>query len=303
MQPSTRKLHTYVLPMPAGAKSSSPSRTSSSVPRTRPTGVHGGTHNLWHSSPLEPKKHEKDSGDDKMSGPTISEAQSVLKESNSNNAAIRIPPPLAEGLSLPQLDTLNTSDTKKVKRHAYSGPLTSKPWSTKPILTSSGPIASAELPQLISGLLSRVPVPQPSSPKISPGASPPLVSSPRINELHELPRPPVSLATKPARFPALVGHSAPLISRNELSATNKTPSIASNAASPLPTPPMVPRSFSIPSSNQRATTLHVTKLLDSSQDPDKAEEVTSPPLTPISLPNNKPTSTISEVASQSSNPR
>lgn len=297
MQPSTRKFHTYVLPMPAGAKSSTPSRTSSSAPRSRPTG------NLWHSSPLEPKKHEKDSGDDKISGPTMSEAQSVLKESNSNYAAIRkSAPPLAEGLSLPQLETLNTSETKKGKRQAYSGPLTSKPWSTKPILTSSGPIASTELPQLVSGLLSRVPVPQPSSPKISPGTSPP-VSSPRINELHELPRPPVSSASKPARFPGLVGHSAPLISRNELSATNKTPSIASNAASPLPTPPTVPRSFSIPSSSQRATTLHVNKLLESTHDPDKAEEVTSPPLTPISLPNIKPTSTISEVAFQSSNQR
>lgn len=298
-QSSTRKLHTYVLPIPVGAKSSTPSRTSSSVPRTRPTSLHGGTRNLWHSSPLEPKKHEKDSGDDHLSGPTISEAQSVLKESNSNNAAIRLPPPLAEGLSLPQLDTLNTSDTKKVKRLAFSGPLTGKPWSTKPVLSSSGPIAPAELPQLVSGLLSRVPIPQPSSsPKISPSASPPLVSSPRINELHELPRPPVSLATKPARFPGLVGHSAPLISRNELSATSKTSSMASNAASPLPTPP-VPRSFSIPSSSQRATALHVTKVLESSQIPDKAEEVGSPPLTPISLSNSKPTSTISEVASQS----
>ncbi|KAK9272844.1 hypothetical protein L1049_003222 [Liquidambar formosana] len=294
-----RRLHTYVLPTPVDAKSSIPSRTSSSVPRTRPTTTSGRTDNLWHSSPLEMKKHEKNSGDDDLSG---LKTQSVLKESNSNNASIRLPPPLSEGLSLPQLDTRNASDAKKVKRQAFSGPLTSKPWSTKPVLSASGPIASSELPQLVSGLLSRAPTLQPSSsPRVSPSASPPLVSSPKISELHELPRPPSSLATKPARSTGLVGHSAPLVFRNqELSATNKTPSVASNAASPLPTPPLtVPRSFSIPSSNQRAMAIHVAKLLDSPKIPDRSGDVSSPPLTPISLGNAKPVSTVSEVASQS----
>ncbi|KAM1145752.1 hypothetical protein ACFX2I_037661 [Malus domestica] len=77
--------------------------------------------------------------------------------------------------------------------------------------------------------------------------------------------------------------------------------IGSNAASPLPIPPLiVPRSLSIPSSNQRAMALHVTRHLESPQVPGKAEEVASPPLTPISLSNLKPVSNVSEVAFQSS---
>ncbi|KAF8378048.1 hypothetical protein HHK36_029382 [Tetracentron sinense] len=302
MQPSsTRKFHTYVLPTPVDAKSSIPAGSSTPVPRTRQTNLSGSTHNLWHSSPLEPKKHEKDFRDDKLLGPTILKAESVLKESNSNSASIKLPPPLAEGLSLPQLDPLTASDTKKVKRQAFSGPLTSKPWSTRPVLSASGPIASMEHPQLVSGMLSRVPIPQPSSsPKVSPSASPRLISSPKISELHELPRPPISLALKPARPSGFIGHSAPFPSRSqELSATNKMPLVASNAASPLPTPPLsVSRSFSIPSISRRATAVHMGKLLDAPQNPEKAEDIASPPLTPISLTNIQPASIASEAVSR-----
>ncbi|KAH0973063.1 hypothetical protein GBA52_025219 [Prunus armeniaca] len=46
--------------------------------------------------------------------------------------------------------------------------------------------------------------------------------------------------------------------------------------------------------------LHVARHLESPQVPGKAEEVASPPLTPISLSNLKPVSTVSEVASHSS---
>ncbi|KAF3963693.1 hypothetical protein CMV_011948 [Castanea mollissima] len=74
---------------------------------------------------------------------------------------------------------------------------------------------------------------------------------------------------------------------------------ASSVASPLPIPPLiVPRSFSIPSSGQRAMAIHVAKFLGSPQVPHKAEEVASPPLTPLSLSNVKPASTVNEVASQ-----
>ncbi|KAG6659021.1 hypothetical protein CIPAW_03G004200 [Carya illinoinensis] len=273
MQPSsTRRPNTYVLPTPVDAKASSSSRTSTSVPQLMPSGR---THNLWHSSPLEDKKHEKDSGD----------GVSVLKESNINNTPIVLPPPLAQGISLSQLETVNASDSSKIKRQAFSGPLIGKPGSTKPVLSSSGPIASAELPQVVSGMLSRLPIPQPLSPKVSPSASPPLVSSPKISELHELPRPPGNLASKPAKSHGLLGHSAPLSFRNqEPFGINKIPLEASIAASPLPVPPLiVPRSFSIPSSGQRAMAIQVTKLLDSPQVSGKAEEVASPPLTPISL--------------------
>ncbi|KAM3761098.1 hypothetical protein ACB098_01G241900 [Castanea mollissima] len=163
MQPSsTRKSNTYVLPTPIDARHSSSSRTSNSVPRSRPSGV---THNLWHSSPLEDKKHEKHSGNGNLSGPSISKSQLIAKESDSNDTSTPLPPPLAEGLSLLQHDTFNASDTKKFKRQAFSGPLIR--------------------------MFSRLPIPQPSSsPKVSPSASPPLGSSPKISELHELPRPP-----------------------------------------------------------------------------------------------------------------
>jgi len=80
---------------------------------------------------------------------------------------------------------------------------------------------------------------------------------------------------------------------------NKIPLEASSAGSPLPTPPFVPRSFSIPSSSQRAMAIHVGKLLDSPLAPDKAEDVASPPLTPISLSNVKAASTFNEMSSQS----
>ncbi|KAH0973062.1 hypothetical protein GBA52_025218 [Prunus armeniaca] len=105
LQASTaRKSNTYVLPTPIDAKGLISSRTSSTVPVTRPSGR---THNLWHSSPLE----EKDSGDDNLSGPTFLKAQLVQKESNSNNTSTQLPPPL-EGLTLPQLDTFNASDQR-----------------------------------------------------------------------------------------------------------------------------------------------------------------------------------------------
>ncbi|XP_057982612.1 uncharacterized protein At2g33490 [Malania oleifera] len=296
MQPSpARKFHTYVLPTPADAKSSIPARSSYSAPRTRPTGYGGHTHNLWHSTPLELKRHEKDSGDDDLSGHIFLKGQSVLKESNSNNSPFQLPPPLTEGHPLQQLDGQNASGSKKIKRQAFSGPLSSKPSLTKPVLSASGPIASSELPQLVSGLLSRVPVHPSSSPRVSPSASPPLVSSPKISELHELPRPPGISATKAARSPSLVGHSAPLAYRSpELSMTNKVSPVVSNAASPLPTPPLaVPRSFSIPSRSQRAAAFQVAQI------PRKSEEAASPPLTPLSLTNMKPESTVFELASQS----
>ncbi|XP_068334823.1 uncharacterized protein At2g33490-like isoform X2 [Pyrus communis] len=300
---TARKSNTYVLPTPIDPKGLGSSRTSSAVPGTGPSRRNP---NLWHSSPLV----EKDPGD--VLNASGTKAQVVQKESNVNSTSTQLPPPL-EGLALPQIDTLNASDTKKIKRYAFSGPIPSKSASSKPVLYASGPIASTELPQLVSGMLSHLPNPQPSSsPKVSPCASPPLVSSPKISELHELPRPPgsssakptnpSSSAAKPAKSSGFVGHSAPLVSRNqEHSMPNKNPSVASNAASPLPIPPLiVPRSFSIPSSSQRAMALHVARHLESPQVPGKAEEVASPPLTPISLSNVKPVSNVSEVASHSS---
>ncbi|CAL5380048.1 unnamed protein product [Camellia sinensis] len=258
MQPSARKFHSYVLPTPVDVKSSI-SITNGSDLQLRPTSHIGSTHSLWHSSPLEPEKREKDCTDDNLSVPAISKAQLKLKESSSNNPSVQ------------------TS------------------------LSASGPITSSELPQLVSGLLSRVHTLRPSSsPKVSPSASPPIVSSPKISELHELPRPPGGLASKPVS--SSTEHSAPLVLRNqELSPTNKSQAGAFSSASPLPTPPplTIPRSFSIPFSNKRGMAVHVAKPLESPQRPVKAEEVVSPPLTPISLSNIKLLSTVSEVDSHS----
>ncbi|KAJ7013745.1 hypothetical protein NC653_003401 [Populus alba x Populus x berolinensis] len=292
MQQASRKSNTYVLPTPIDAKGAISSRTSCSVPNTRQTDISGRTHNLWHSSPLEQKKNEKDSGDGHLSDFTALKARSGHKESNNPNASTQLPPPLVGGISYPQLDVHNASDYKKNKWQSFSGPITSKPWSMKP-LSSSGPISSTELSQQVSGMLSRV---QPSSsPKVSPSTSPPLVSSPKISELHELPRPPGNLAAKAAKPSVPIGHSAPLSRNPELAGTSKISTGAANLASPLPPPPLiVPRSFSIPSSSQRAMTVHVSKLLDSSQVSYKPGEVDSPPLTPISLANMRPAPAISE---------
>ncbi|PPS19295.1 hypothetical protein GOBAR_AA01282 [Gossypium barbadense] len=274
LQSSTRKSNTYVLPTPNDSKSAVPARTVSSFTHTRTTNVAGRPYNLWHSSPLE-------SGDGQLS----EKSESVLKESNNSNTFTQLPPPLSEGQVVPAHPDSST-EAKRIKKKAASGPLTSKQ-------ASSRPIPSAELPHIASAVFSHLPVPQPlSPPKVSPSASPPLVSSPRINELHELPRPPpVSSAAKPAKPSASVGHSAPLVLRNQEHSASTIPSLASSGASPLPAPPsVVPRSFSIPSSNQRAMAIHVSRLLE-------APQVPSPPLTPISIVNIKPLQDVSEVPS------
>ncbi|KAB5520899.1 hypothetical protein DKX38_025218 [Salix brachista] len=295
MQPTSRKSNTYVLPTPIDAKVAISSRTSGSVPNTRQTDTSGHTYNLWHSSPLEQKKNEKDSGDYQLLDFTPLKARSGHKESNNPNASTQFPLPSVGGISYPQLDVYNASNNKKTKWQSFSGPITSKPLSMKP-LSSSGPISSTELSQQVSGMLSRGANPQSSSsPKVSPSTSPPLVSSPRISELHELPRPPGNLAAKAVKPLVPIGHSAPLSRNPELAGTNKISTGAANLASPLPPPPLiVPRSFSIPSSSQRALTVHDSKLLDSSQVSYKPGEVNSPPLTPISLANMRPAPAISE---------
>ncbi|KEH23478.1 hydroxyproline-rich glycoprotein family protein [Medicago truncatula] len=269
---SAAKPNAYVLPLPVNIKE------TKTAPRLSAS---ASSHDLWHSSPLDEKKNGKDFADGKLSEPAIPRV-SILKESNSDTSSAQLPRPSTEGQSLPQVDIFNASDHKKIKRHAFSGPLTNKPLSVKPV----------------SGGFSRLPMPQPSSPKASPGASPPLVSSPRISELHELPRPPgnqTSKATKSSR----VGHSAPLGLRNpEHPTTNKFPPVVSSSASPLPTPPItVSRSFSIPSSSQRAVVINVAnKYLHTHQIPEKVEEAASPPLTPLS----QRASALSDLASRSS---
>ncbi|KAK4772398.1 hypothetical protein SAY86_014173 [Trapa natans] len=247
------KPNSYVLPTPSDVK-------GAVVPRSKPAGYVGPNHNLSHSSPLEQRKQETRAATD---------LKGVKHNGNS-----QLPPPLMP-------------DIEKFKRQAFSGPLMSKQVSKKHVLSASGPISSSELPNL----LSRSAKPS-SSPKVSPTASPPPVSSPRISELHELPRPPVNKSTK---SPGWVGHSAPLVSRNYESTTaNKIPL----TASPLPAPPLIiPRSFSIPSSSQRAMTHNRAKMLQHPRASSAGEKVSSPPLMPMSLTNLKPATSLAAAVS------
>lgn len=275
----TQKFHAYVLPTPSDAKSSSSQRTSS-APRTRPTAVTA--HNIWHSSPLETNMNRRDSKEDNQSlssykgHPSIGERDT----SHENQASTLLPPSLADGLSFQHNDSVDTSDHKKLKRQSFSGPLSSNSRPGNHGFSASGPISGSKLPPLRpTGPM----LPQPISPKASSRHSPPSVSPPKISELHELPRPPGTVSSKPTTSSASSGLSGPLGSKNsDFTVENKSVSAASNTASPLPTPPLtVPRSFSIPSSHYKTKALNVTKLLESPQLHEK--DIASPPLTPISL--------------------
>ncbi|XP_023547944.1 uncharacterized protein At2g33490-like [Cucurbita pepo subsp. pepo] len=289
MRPSsTRRFHTYVLPTPADTKGSISGVPGNPVPNTTQT-IHQ-QNLLQHSSPLEPRKYDKLMGDENMSGYGAAKVQSVLKESNTNASSTQLPPPLSDGL--PRHSLAAASDAKKIKRLAFSGPLIGKPSTNKPV--------PVENPQLFSGPLLRNLVPQPlsSSPKVSPSASPTFISSPKINELHELPRPPISSTYKPSRPLGLIGHSAPLISKSQ-GPSAATQTVVRSTASPLPMPPLqtITRSFSIPSRSPRETEtlFHEPKPLETIRSSEMLLDTSSPPLTPLILSNNQiHTSTGSE---------
>ncbi|KAK4265088.1 hypothetical protein QN277_026187 [Acacia crassicarpa] len=275
LRPSiSRRFSSYVLPTPVNAMSSLSSGSSNLTPSAMHINTNEPTKNLWHSSPLGQKKYGENFGDEKFSGSTVANAQSVLKESNSNIASTRGPPPLVDGLLSSTHDPFHVH-SKKIKRQAFSGPLTGKPWATKH--------ASLESVQLFSGPLLHTPTVQPSSspPKISPSASPTFTSSPKISELHELPRPPAGFSSNSSRLVGLMGHSGPLVSRGpKHSAANKLVTSNTNAASPLPTPPQaMARSFSIPSSSARAEALQDPRPLESPNRSSISEDhLASPPV-------------------------
>ncbi|KAL2323795.1 hypothetical protein Fmac_022853 [Flemingia macrophylla] len=285
---SSRKFNSYVLPTPIDAKSSTSSRSSNQVPSKLKTYLNEPMKNFWHSSPLEQKKYENNFGDGGLSGPNVRIAQYVLKESNSSTAYTRLPTPLVDG-NLSSSRGFVAAYSKKIKRHAYSGPLVSNAWPTKPVESVqlfSGPLLQTPNPQLLS-----------SSPKVSPSTSPHLSSSPKISELHELPRPPTSSPSN-SRFLGLVGHSGPLVSRGQqLSAPNNL--ATSNAASPLPMPPpSMARSFSIPSSGAKVATLHGSRPLEDPNRSTISEEIASPPLMQIALSSSQLSSDGSETVAQ-----
>ncbi|WOG99651.1 hypothetical protein DCAR_0519005 [Daucus carota subsp. sativus] len=256
IHPSVQKLQTYVLPTPARAKILSAITTRSGL-QSSSTSLSTSSTNLRHSFPLH-------------------------TERNSNSSPI--PPPPPDRCSFTQFERHNSFDLNRNKRQAYSDPIPSKP-----IVSTSGPLTSKELP---SGLLSRIPVSQLStSANVSYSASPAPVSSPRITELHELPRPPDSIALKTLNSSS-IAHSAPLAVRNhEHPPSNKSPKLASNIASRLLASPLiVPRSFSMPARSSKAKPFD----MGASQILDQVEDFTSPPLSPISISDMKPLSSISK---------
>ncbi|GMH23880.1 hypothetical protein Nepgr_025723 [Nepenthes gracilis] len=226
-RPPTHRFPAYVLPTPVDAKSSTLRTTS--VPWTRPTDLKGQSSSLWHSSPLENKVHKRDSKDNLSA--SIFKLQSVYNDGNSNEASTNLLPP-ADRHSFSPNDTLDASDHKKIKRQAFSGPLRSEPQLMKPGLFASGPIVSLEHQRLATGSSSQASIHQrsssqasihqpPSSAKLSPSISSSSVSPPKISELHELPRPPSTAATKSGRPSGSIQYSSPLVSKNtELLAGN-----------------------------------------------------------------------------------
>ncbi|CAA0823499.1 Unknown protein [Striga hermonthica] len=227
----------HVLPTPVDAKGSIINSSSTTTASVGPP-----SRNPWHSSPLDIEKQKK-SADDYIP---------VQNSNNKKKHSLPLPRPLPDGPGSTQQPDMQPalSEGQKVKRQAFSGPIVSKGSSSSKPLVPAG--------EASSGLHSRAP----SSLNVSHNAPPPLVSSPKISELHELPRPPDSLG--PARGAFRVG-------------------------SPLPLPQLtVSRSFSIPSSSQRVRAFHSGKLLESSQPAIRGEEAgPSPPLTPMSLSNLK----------------
>lgn len=273
----SNKFQPYVLPTPVEAKIPDSVKSYNVDPQTRRTSQSTSVVQSWHSSPLDQFKYEKLMAGEKLSGPITLNTQSVPTEGKNNASPGCLPPPLSERLSSAQHDL---SNAKKVKRQAFSGPLTAKPWPKKPVVSAGSPIASTGYPLHFSLPFLHTSTPEPSStPKLSSRNS--LMSSPKISELHELPRPPAKLSsTRPLRQ---VAHSGPLVSKvQQLSPTNKAE--VSSAASTLPTPPALPRSYSIPSRGQIETAIHVSKPL---------EDLVSPPLTPTALAKNHHTSPAS----------
>ncbi|GJM98320.1 hypothetical protein PR202_ga15316 [Eleusine coracana subsp. coracana] len=217
----------------------------------------------FHSSPLDPSADMGDVRDNKLPSPTrLSTTQSVLKESNTNTAEARKVVPLSD-LALPGYYDSKTPDNKKVKRGSFSGPIASRPRSTENIDVVSVP------PRHSSSHHPAFQV------RVSPNTSPPPLSSPKIKELHELPRPPVN-SSKNTTFSSLVAHSAPLVPNSASLApkvqdhfrSRPIPPSAPQTASPLPTPPpgSIARSFSIPSRALRTSGISDSKETEDHHD-------------------------------------
>ncbi|XP_031490432.1 uncharacterized protein At2g33490-like [Nymphaea colorata] len=278
-----RKFNTYMLPTPGDAKNAT-SAGSNKIPG-RLSNVNGQTNTLFHSLPLAPKKHP--GANQSPERPNLSKSHSVLRESNMNNVTGWASIHLEEGLSLHKSGWRSFDDTK-VKRQAFSGPLTdNKSRSSKSIPSAAGRTRPVEHPVSVSKLFTRIPVPSQRvvSPRLSLSSSPTFISSPKISELHELPRPPGSLAKiDVSSKSSFYTHSAPLASKNQRPPVAEKFLRIPQERSLLPRPPStVRRSFSIPSSGGERS-----QSVSCLEPPvDLGVEAISPPLTPIPFPNSQ----------------
>ncbi|XP_062185066.1 uncharacterized protein At2g33490-like [Phragmites australis] len=257
MNASNRTVHSYKLPTPADDKNSASAVTNTSPRLEQPESKPHVAANLWHSSPLV-----KD-----------------FKPSSMYSGPVKMPSS-TDGISTPLVYSYSTSDFKKMKREAFSGPILSKAGLSKPLFSATDHIPSMNNPRAMStksygpGWQSSV------APKVNPRITSLPTTSPRISELHELPRPPANVGNP---HPGLVGYSGPLVSRRQTPNVPTHVSPPSRTASPLPRPPAaMSRSYSIPSNSQRTPIITVNKLLESRHSRESSE-VSSPPLTPISL--------------------
>uniref|UniRef100_A0A0D6QX07 BAR domain-containing protein n=1 Tax=Araucaria cunninghamii TaxID=56994 RepID=A0A0D6QX07_ARACU len=316
-QPNTatqRNLHTYALPIPVSAKSGNTTGGGSNFALGSGTvGETGAVNSLWHTAPLGQPKSQTgseiasikndlnlhESADNfrtnhLLSRNGIPKARPLPEEPNTNNRANALPVPSSvERVPMVRFDIPVASDSKRIKRHAFSGPLTGKLWSSRPSVSGSGGLASKPIePSFKSGPVARSSISHPfGSSKISPSVSPPNLSPTHVSVLYELPKPP-SDSTKPVKSSNMISHSAPLVAKKnqEHLSVQKAGITISKPASPLPPPPpglATTRSFSIPSSAQKGQVLQLPKNTDIPERILMTEEVPSPPLTPIPFPSHK----------------
>lgn len=275
LRPSTtRKFHSYALPKPGDLKISISTGRETPVSQNKPRPQFA--QNLYHSCPLEPKKFEKLDGTENLVGHIIPNHNAILEESNNNI----MPPPLIERISWPQLNPDDTSRIKKPKLQSFSGPITSKPLSTEPSFSAKNHVLFKERPQFSSGPILRGSPHQSSySSKESPTATPAISSSPRISELHKLPRPPTQAIYNSGRPSGFRGFSAPLVSRSvDNSTTNK---MAVKIAPLPPTPPLIAYSSMPLSSPRIAARSTPSRPSETSNSSENSEVAASLPLTPI----------------------
>ncbi|CAL5021793.1 unnamed protein product [Urochloa decumbens] len=250
MKPSSAK-HSYKLPTPVGDKSPiSVGAHRSHHSQQFESKPHVAT-NLWHSSPLF-----KPSGHVKM--PSSTEGMSTFSHS--------------------------VSDYKKMKRESWSGPIPSKTGLSKPSSLNDRRSPMAQHHAMPGNPQSHSRQPSSVSPKVSPKVLLHPTKSPKISELHELPRPPANVES--LRPSGLVGYSGPLVSKRQSqspAAPARASPTASQSPSPLPLPPAtLTRSYSIPSNSQRIPIITVNRLLEVRNSRD-GSDISSPPLTPLSL--------------------